>query len=601
MCRTQENMEDKTTENVKVFIRIRPQNREEQNKSSDGIMKLKENTITLMKSGVEKMFKFCKIFDEHSTQLDLYRVIAAPIIEKVFGGYNGTIFAYGQSGTGKTFTMIGDIGHIDLKGIVPNIFSHIFAQISLAHRDVAYVVTVTFLEIYNEAVRDLLSDNPNRKLTVHEKPGVGVYVKDLLGFTVNSLESITELLAKGNKNRATASTRLNDTSSRSHTIFTIQLEAKNKITKKTVYGKINLVDLAGSERVAKTLASGDRLREAGKINLSLSVLGNVISALVDGKTTHIPYRNSKLTRLLQDSLGGNSLTAMIGMLSPNYSDCEENMYTLMYADRVKHIRNHVTVNFEKQSLIDTFENKIAALRQELEILTYQEQRIKKKKECRKTRSSSSQEEHDEIQLEKNNLEAKINVIQKKILVGGENLIEKAQTQLDLIEYTAKELSHLDSAHELLKDVLQCRAKEKTTVEKKFSDLKEEERELDMNIEETEQLIAKSIEVLEKKETEYQNEISSLLYTNKVLAREMALVNFVVKSIVPNNYIETINSNLIWDEDIQEWQIKGIAYCGNNMKQNECMKPVVPVQSSTIYRNYRVRNKKRLAVKLLTDK
>lgn len=572
---------EETTENIKVFIRIRPQNEREQLLDRKDLLKLRDNTITLSKTTIEKTFNFSKIFNETSSQIELYRTVASPIVEKLFSGYNGTIFAYGQSGTGKTYTMIGDITKADKKGIIPNIFSHIFTQISFADKDIAYVVSVTYLEIYNEEIRDLLSDNPTKKLTIHEKPGVGVFVKDLLGFTVNSLESITDILAKGNKNRVTGATRVNDISSRSHAVFSIQIEVKNKLTNKTVYGKLNLVDLAGSERVARTLASGDRLKEAGKINLSLSVLGNVISALIDIKSTHIPYRNSKLTRLLQGSLGGNSLTSMIAMLSPNDSDCEENMYTLMYADRVKHIQNHVTVNIEKQSLIDTFESKIAMLKKELEMLTFQE--YAKNKLCR-------QEECDKIQIEKKNLITKINVIQKKILTGGENLMKKAQVQIELLNVTEKELHHLDSAHELLKEVLHNKTKEKHAVEKEFLNLQEEDQELNRQIEEAEKQIKRSVQVLEKKENEYQNEISSLLYTNKVLAREMALVDFVVKNVVPNAYLNKLQSNLIWDDEIQEWQIKGISYCGNNMRENQSIKAKESVYCPSVYKKYRSRKK-----------
>ncbi|KAK5639042.1 hypothetical protein RI129_011534 [Pyrocoelia pectoralis] len=243
--------------------------------------------------------------------MDLYRLIALPIVEKAFQGYNGTIFAYGQTGTGKTYTMSGISTQNDLKGIIPNTFSHIFTQICRASGERFFVVTVTYLEIYNEDVRDLLSSHTNTKLEVRERPDVGVYVKDLMGFTVDSIESITELMNRGNANRMTRSTLMNDVSSRSHAIFTINIEAKDKADNKTTIGKLNLVDLAGSERLSRTHATGDRLKEASNINQSLSVLGNVISALVEGKSSHIPYRNSKLTRLLQDSLGGNSKTAMV--------------------------------------------------------------------------------------------------------------------------------------------------------------------------------------------------------------------------------------------------------------------------------------------------
>nr|CAH7730775.1 unnamed protein product [Callosobruchus chinensis] len=559
-----EPVPEEEVENVRVFIRIRPLRDSEKTLNNKRYIHLERNVLQLLKSNINRTFQFCKVFSEESTQVDLYRCIAVPIVEKVLQGYNGTIFAYGQSGTGKTYTMIGDARNPDQKGIVPNIFSHIFAQISLANHDISYAVTVTYLEIYNEYIRDLLSEDPTKKLKVQEKPGVGVYVKDLLGFTVNSLEAVDEIITKGNKHRSTGSTKLNDTSSRSHAIFTVLIESKNKVTNKTTFGKLNLVDLAGSERANKTQATGDRLREAGKINMSLSVLGNVISALVDGKSSHIPYRNSKLTRLLQDSLGGNSLTAMIAMISPNVLDYEESLYTLMYADRVKHIQNRVHINTEKQSLIDSLESKIAELRLQLEELTVSEQK-EKRKEKKKVKNTL---ELENIELEKSILENKIHMIQKKILVGGENLIEKAQQQLEMLEDTARELQHLDSSHQLLEEILYYKGKEKDIVEKKYATLQEEDQELDYRIGESEKLIIKATEILVRKECEYQNEISSLLATNKALAKEMALVNFIVNNYVPQEFINKVKSGLLWDEESQEWRVKGIAYCGNNMKRNK---------------------------------
>lgn len=178
--------------------------------------------------------------------MDLYRLIAAPIVEKSLQGYNGTIFAYGQTGTGKTYTMAGSHSKAEMRGIIPNTFSHIFSKIARASGEKSFVVTVTYMEIYNEEVRDLLSCDPNKKLAIRERSDVGVYVKDLMGFTVDSIESITELLNRGNKNRVTRSTLMNDVSSRSHAIFTITIESRNRVDNKTTVGKLNLVDLAVS-------------------------------------------------------------------------------------------------------------------------------------------------------------------------------------------------------------------------------------------------------------------------------------------------------------------------------------------------------------------
>lgn len=230
-------------------------------------------------------------------------------------GYNGTIFAYGQTGCGKSHTMQGPEIAIDSKdkqilaqrGLISRSFDHIFEAISVSS-GVQYLALVSYLEIYNENIRDLLNPTESSSsLVLKEQPGEGVCVQNLSMHTVHNAVDCERLLAIGTKNRIVGATLMNATSSRSHSIFTISLEqiATNDDDKQIgdsvsiKKGKLNLVDLAGSERQNKTGATGDRLKEATKINLSLSALGNVISALVDGKTKHVPYRDSKLTRLLQ--------------------------------------------------------------------------------------------------------------------------------------------------------------------------------------------------------------------------------------------------------------------------------------------------------------
>jgi len=194
------------------------------------------------------------------------------------------------------------------EGIIPNAFNHIFKHIS-ASNDRQYLVRASYLEIYNEDIRDLLSQKESHNLELKEHPENGVYVKDLSSYVVKNASEIERLMTIGNKNRSVGSTLMNEQSSRSHSIFTLTIESSESNadgSEKILAGKLNLVDLAGSERQSKTGAAGERLKEATKINLSLSALGNCISALVDGKSSHIPYRDSKLTRLLQDSLGGNA-------------------------------------------------------------------------------------------------------------------------------------------------------------------------------------------------------------------------------------------------------------------------------------------------------
>lgn len=299
-------------------------------------------------------------------------------------GYNGTVFAYGQTGCGKSHTMQGpDIPpgiiltseQIAQRGLISRSFDHIFEAMSVTS-GVRYLPLVSYLEIYNENIRDLLNPSiPSSTLVLKEQPNEGVVVQNLSSHAVHSANECAELLTIGTKNRMVGATLMNAGSSRSHSIFIINLEqittsngAPNcgddiATIKK---GKLNLVDLAGSERQAKTGATGDRLKEATKINLSLSALGNVISALVDGKSKHIPYRDSKLTRLLQDSLGGNTKTIMIACISPAEFNYDETLSTLRYASRAKNISNKPVINEDpKDAMLREYQAEILQLKSQL--------------------------------------------------------------------------------------------------------------------------------------------------------------------------------------------------------------------------------------------
>eukprot|EP00928_Gymnodinium_smaydae_P079316 TRINITY_DN6327_c0_g1_i1.p1 TRINITY_DN6327_c0_g1~~TRINITY_DN6327_c0_g1_i1.p1 ORF type:complete len:831 (+),score=205.55 TRINITY_DN6327_c0_g1_i1:311-2494(+) len=286
-------------------------------------------------------------------------------------GFNGTIFAYGQTGAGKSHTMTGPAnGPPELQGLLPRAFTHIFSNIDTTSTTVKYLVRGSYIEIYNEEIRDLLSKNPKERCELKDHPNSGVYVKDLSAFVVKSASEMQNVLDQGLNNRSVSATNMNETSSRSHSIFMITVEqcamgadGEGHIR----VGKLNMVDLAGSERQSKTGATGDRLKEATKINLSLSALGNVISTLVDGKSSHIPYRDSKLTRLLQDSLGGNTKTVMVANLGPADYNFDETLSTLRYAYRAKSIKNKPRINEDpKDAMIREFQDEIMRLKAELE-------------------------------------------------------------------------------------------------------------------------------------------------------------------------------------------------------------------------------------------
>ncbi|XP_021429516.2 kinesin-like protein KIF3B [Oncorhynchus mykiss] len=362
-------------EAVKVVVRCRPFNRREETMENDNILevntKLGQITLRNPRASPEepmKSFTFDAVYDSESKQSDIYDDTVRPLVDSVLQGFNGTILAYGQTGTGKTFTMLG-MPTDNERGIIPNSFNHIFTQISRSQNQ-QYLVRASYLEIYREEVRDLLCKDNNKKLDLKENPDSGVYVKDLSSVVSKNVTEIEHVMNIGDQSRSVGFTNMNERSSRSHAIFMITVECSEKGADGEDHirvGKLNMVDLAGSERQRKTGANGERLKEATKINLSLSALGNVISALVDGKSTHIPYRDSKLTRLLQDSLGGNAKTVMVATLGPASKNYEESLTTLRYADRAKNIKNKPKINEDpKDALLREFQEEITRLKAQLE-------------------------------------------------------------------------------------------------------------------------------------------------------------------------------------------------------------------------------------------
>ncbi|TMW68053.1 hypothetical protein Poli38472_007725 [Pythium oligandrum] len=367
----------KKDECVRVMVRIRPMSNKEKQDGRQVVAtaNFDRAEVSLVNpAGTEppKSFTFDAAFGADSTQPQVYDSAATEIVEAVMEGYNGTIFAYGQTGAGKSHTMEG---YGDQPGIIPNSFKHIFGKVAIA-KNKRILVRASYLEIYNEEIRDLLGKDPRARLDLKENADSGVYVKGLTAQVVKDAAEIDHVMQMGKKNRSVGATLMNQTSSRSHSIFTIVVEclSENGVDGKdhVCVGKLNLVDLAGSERQSKTGATGDRLQEANKINLSLSALGNVISALVDGKSKHIPYRDSKLTRLLQDSLGGNTKTVMIANCGPAEYNYEETLTTLRYASRAKNIKNKPKINEDpKDAMIREFQEEIEALKAKL--LAMQEQ------------------------------------------------------------------------------------------------------------------------------------------------------------------------------------------------------------------------------------
>ncbi|KAL5511850.1 hypothetical protein ACEPAH_5068 [Sanghuangporus vaninii] len=337
--------------NIKVVCRFRPQNGLEQREGGEVVVSFDENLHTVrMRSaltGPERDgFTFDRVFPMDTKQVEIFEYGVKEIVNDVMDGYNGTVFAYGQTGSGKTFTMMGaDIDDDNLKGIIPRITEQIFSSILESDPHLEYLVKVSYMEIYLERIRDLLAPQ-NDNLQVHEEKNKGVYVKNLSDYYVSSAKEVYEIMRQGGQSRIVSATNMNAESSRSHSIFLITINQRNVDTGAQKTGNLYLVDLAGSEKVGKTGASGQTLEEAKKINKSLSALGMVINALTDGKSTHIPYRDSKLTRILQESLGGNSRTTLIINCSPSSYNEPETISTLRFGIRAKSIKNTARVNAE---------------------------------------------------------------------------------------------------------------------------------------------------------------------------------------------------------------------------------------------------------------
>ncbi|KAH6918553.1 kinesin heavy chain [Coprinopsis sp. MPI-PUGE-AT-0042] len=372
--------------NIKVVCRFRPVNKIEEREGGEIVVSFSENLQTVqvksaqLSSGPERDgFTFDRVFPMQTKQEEIFEYGVKDIVKDVLDGYNGTVFAYGQTGSGKTFTMMGaDIDNNDLKGIIPRITEQIFQSIVESDSHLEYLVKVSYMEIYLERIRDLLAPQ-NDNLQVHEEKSKGVYVKNLSDYYVSSAQEVYEIMRTGGNARVVTATNMNAESSRSHSIFLISIQQRNTETGAIKTGNLYLVDLAGSEKVGKTGASGQTLEEAKKINKSLSALGMVINALTDGKAKHIPYRDSKLTRILQESLGGNSRTTLIINCSPSSYNEVETLGTLRFGIRAKSIKNTARVNAElsplelkgllaKANLANTnFQKYIAALEEEVAI------------------------------------------------------------------------------------------------------------------------------------------------------------------------------------------------------------------------------------------
>lgn len=388
-------------------------------------------------------FTFDRVYGEDSTQATVYELTAKPAVESVLLGYNATLIAYGQTGTGKTYTMEGFkfMGTDAQRGIVPRAAEAIFSYIQSSNgANTKFMVRVAYLQVYNEVVSDLLRSGRSG-LVIREEKRRGVFVEGLSEWAVRCPADLSNLIQRGQSVRATASTRMNDTSSRSHAVFILIVEQLTGTCQIKV-GKLNIVDLAGSERVSITGATGQRLEETKKINQSLSALGNVIAALTELKQrTHVPYRDSKLTRLLEDSLGGNCTTTMMATISSAAEAFAETLSTVKFASRAKSIRNAPRVNqdVDEGTLLRKYETELrklrAALAEKNQHVTDIEgvmklEKEKKQAEADKEAAVQALEQRSRecllVKGQMQQLEDRIQTMNSQMIVGGKQIEDTPQ-------------------------------------------------------------------------------------------------------------------------------------------------------------------------------
>lgn len=563
------------SENIKVVVRCRPMSDKEKLKGFETVVSVNSDngTVQLLKNRGDaepKTFPFNSAYPSDVTQQFIYDDCARPIVESVLEGYNGTIFAYGQTGTGKTYTMEGEVGDEKEKGIILHAFDHIFAHIS-SNKNREFLVRASFLQIYMEDVYDLLRD-PEKKLHVRQVES-DVTIAGLSSHIVKNPKEIIQLLVNGKKNRAVASTNMNAHSSRSHSVFTIVIEQHSEQIG-TRMGKLHLVDLAGSEKLSKTEADGLTAKQAAKINYSLLQLGNVISALVTGKK-HVSYRNSKLTQILQDSLGGNSKTCMVATIGPASYNYDETNSTLLYATRARDIKNIPRINEDpKDSLINQLRERIAELKKKLEEqkanggeivadnteLKEIESKYKKQieelmarknvndEERRKAKAAleAEYERQKSLRNQTEDLAAKIKQMEQSVLIGGENLVDKAKQQEEILRAQESKMRRKKEEERRLLEKKKHQEEFLINAEKVYSSLQQEFDEKSKNIEKLRPIIKELEEKIDDIQEQYEREKEEQSKNFIEMNKEVSYLKMVCETFIPPDRLIRIQSHIHFD-------------------------------------------------------
>ena len=615
-------LKDKS-ESVKVVVRCRPLGNKEMEEQRECICNVDMKVCSIQVYNPQnikdiKSFTFDHTYDWHATQQLIFNQTALPILESIMEGYNGTIFAYGQTGTGKTYTMEGNDNETD-KGIIPRSIDWIFNNIK-NYPAQQFLVRVSFVEIYNEEVRDLLSKVKRQKLNVREKDKV-FYVENVTIIQAENSKMTLDIMKAGRANRATGATKMNPGSSRSHSIFSITVESSTTDEAGESHykvGKLNLVDLAGSERQSKTESTGERFVEATKINLSLTCLGSVINKLVSGKQQYIPYRDSKLTMLLQDSLGGNTKTVMIANVGPADYNYDETMNTLWYAQRAKKIKNKPRINEDPQdALLRQYQEEIEIMKKKLiamgkgelvmkisgtsaggKNVVNEEKQIQKALEDMenetkqfkaqseaainhiKEQKNKSEEEKKKLieeikkKNEENNIKkkegeellAKYKSIKSK-MIKGDDTQKKVKEQEIEIKRQREELEIQKREEQRLKEIQEEKEKNAIDLKKKYDTKKQNIDDLNDKIGKVQaQLEAKKRENKENEEKygDEEDQFRNLIINQE---RELKRLEYIIKKFVPPEEKERIEKCLEFSEKEGIYKINGKKALVNNYKQN----------------------------------
>lgn len=413
-----------------------------------------------------------------------------------------------------------------------------------------------------------------KSLELRESKGGEVYVKNLTNYLVNNLSELEKLKKKGDERRATAATKINEHSSRSHSIFSITIERSqddvSKLTKCVRLGRLNLIDLAGSERQSKSGSSGARLKEASRINLSLTCLSLVIRSLTDPNSNHVPYRNSKLTRLLTSSLGGNSKTLLIACISPALVHLSETLNTLRFASRTKRVKNKASINEDvKDALLRKYRAQLEELKRKLDSRSRNQTTATDEDAIELLADDGDDGDDDDDNRRKQQqmmMRQQLKLLKAKIMVGGENLLDKAEMHEKLLEASKNELEERRREELKLKQRLESKQAAIERMNLTRGSLESETRELD-------EKLARALTIYKQTKDEQRDLVceheqlkESLLQSIRATSKEIKYANCIIDDFIPRQYLDLINSYAQYDDDSDEWQIKLIALSGNNIAQ-----------------------------------